>query len=572
MKLLFKQYLASLRERGELDAVLPDLLSELGYTIISKPSIGTRQYGVDVAAVGAEEDGARRVFLFSVKAGDLTRTEWNVGTQALRPSLDEIRDYYIPNRIPKRYRSLPIAICLCFGGDMDETVSGLVESYMTQNTTASTEYRIWNGDRLAELLLTGILRENAFPKDARSMLRKAVAMVDEPDVATRHFRAFINKACERPSKPKDRLTATRQITLALWTLFVWARDSDNLEAPYRASELALLRAWGLISPVLEGKSAVAKACREAIDKLIALHRTIASYYVTGRILPNASVVHGLTSAVPSQSAVDKNLRLFDILGRLSVHGLWLHHARLLEQSRTGQVSAATNEAISITVTALIDMINNNPILHSPLKDEHAIDINLACLFLLACGHSDMIRRWIAQIAGSTCFTFRTHGSYPCTHRDYRDLVGHPTPTDEYRKDCTAASILIPILATWLSLTRDSETLGYLSQFCADDFAHSTLQLWFPGKDTEERLFAGEKPHGLAVASIRIDADGGKLLELLRKECAATDHFKDLSPLRWSLWPILMVASRCHRIPTPPQFWPLGTAEEVSSPSPDSASA
>ena len=41
MKLVFRQYLASLRERHELDVVLPDLLSELGYTIISRPSVGT---------------------------------------------------------------------------------------------------------------------------------------------------------------------------------------------------------------------------------------------------------------------------------------------------------------------------------------------------------------------------------------------------------------------------------------------------------------------------------------------------------------------------------------------------
>ena len=49
MKPVIREYLASLRERGELDAILPDLLSELGYTVISRPSRGTRQFGVDVA-------------------------------------------------------------------------------------------------------------------------------------------------------------------------------------------------------------------------------------------------------------------------------------------------------------------------------------------------------------------------------------------------------------------------------------------------------------------------------------------------------------------------------------------
>jgi hypothetical protein len=77
MKLVFRQYLASLRERRELDAVLPDLLSELGYTIISRPMVGTRQYGVDVAALGAGADGKRKLYLFSIKQGDLTRADWD---------------------------------------------------------------------------------------------------------------------------------------------------------------------------------------------------------------------------------------------------------------------------------------------------------------------------------------------------------------------------------------------------------------------------------------------------------------------------------------------------------------
>ena len=70
MKLLFRNYLGSLREREELDAILPDLLSELGYTVYSRPQRGTAQAGVDIAAVGKDDDGERKLFLFSVKQGD----------------------------------------------------------------------------------------------------------------------------------------------------------------------------------------------------------------------------------------------------------------------------------------------------------------------------------------------------------------------------------------------------------------------------------------------------------------------------------------------------------------------
>ena len=38
MKLIFVEYLASLRERGELDVIMPDLLSEVGFSVISRPA------------------------------------------------------------------------------------------------------------------------------------------------------------------------------------------------------------------------------------------------------------------------------------------------------------------------------------------------------------------------------------------------------------------------------------------------------------------------------------------------------------------------------------------------------
>ncbi len=200
MKLLFRSYLASLRERGELDAILPDLLSELGYTVYSRPQRGTAQAGVDIAAVGKDEDGERKVFLFSVKQGDLTRQSWNDGTaQALRPSLDEILDNYIPHRIPKRYQELKIVICLVFGGDMQEQVRGTVNGYIKKNSTDKISFDEWNGDKLAGLLIQGILREEIMPKALRSHFQKAAALVDEPDIAYQHFSRLVYELCKGSS-------------------------------------------------------------------------------------------------------------------------------------------------------------------------------------------------------------------------------------------------------------------------------------------------------------------------------------------------------------------------------------
>lgn len=122
MKLIFTQYLASLRERNELDVILPDLLSEIGLNVISRPARGTRQHGVDVAAVGTLPEGVRSLYLISIKPGDLKRSGWNAGKQSLRTSLDQILDVYIEKLKPKRYQSLPVVVVLCLGGDLHEDV------------------------------------------------------------------------------------------------------------------------------------------------------------------------------------------------------------------------------------------------------------------------------------------------------------------------------------------------------------------------------------------------------------------------------------------------------------------
>jgi len=308
MKLLIRDYLASLREREELDAILPDLLSELGFTVYSRPRRGTLQRGVDIAAVGEDDDGERKIFLFSVKKGDLTRQDWDNGTpQALRPSLNEIRDVYIRNRIPSRYKGLKIVICLTFGGDIHEEIRESVTGYIAENTNDRISFDEWNGDKIAGLLLKGILREEILPKSMRASFQKAVAMVDEPDVAYGYFVRLaeeLRKAGEVSTKARVR--AARQLNICLWILFVWARDIGNLEAAYRVSEHALLNVWGLLRPAINRKTREAKDLTLSLHQLIQLHLIISGEYLEQKIVPHVHVRHGISMAIASRSALDIN--------------------------------------------------------------------------------------------------------------------------------------------------------------------------------------------------------------------------------------------------------------------------
>lgn len=572
MKLVIREYLASLRERGELDAVLPDLLTELGFTVYSRPARGTRQYGVDVAAVGIGRDGVRRVHLFSVKSGDLDRTEWNTASpQSLRPSLDEILDHYIGSRIPPEYASLPIAICLTFGGAIDEQVRAEVTGYMNRNTTERISYEEWNGDRLADVILDGILREGLLPAPLRSHLRKSVAMVEEPDIALDHFGRMLRALADSPgSTPVARLSQARLINICLWIMFVWAREANNVEAPYRASERALLEVWHLLKTDVSRSGKTAKAAGLIINELVELHFAIWDELFETKILPHADVRHALSSAVGSHAALDVNLKLFEIVGRLALRGLWLvwqlappngpivltnDYLQMLPAA-VAETTKATVERIDRLCQQLMQIVSNNRALLSPIGDWQAIDIGLA-FTLLACrpGAHGAIDEWGEELAKRSIFAFNVHGRYPVVTQSYWDLVDHPSErSDEYRQNATEGSILYPMLALWASARGNQTLFDELAAFKMKSLEHCTFQAWLPDEDSEDNLYLGSDNHGAALTGIPVSAGTQDTLEFVLEEVSTNPHYNALSAVRLGHWPIVLTACRCHRLPIPPQVW------------------
>jgi hypothetical protein len=555
MKLLLRTYLASLRERDELDAILPDLLSELGYTVYSRPQRGTTQAGVDIATVGKDEDGERKLFLFSVKQGDLTRQSWDGTPQALRSSLDEILDNYIPHRLPKRHEKLKIVICLVFGGDMQEQVRSNVNGYIKRNSTEKISFDEWNGDKLAGLLLQGILREEIMPKTLRSHFQKAVALVDEPDIAYQHFGRLVHELCKHANDDRACVRTARQLYIALWVLFVWARDVDNVKAPYQASELVLLNIWNLLRPHIGRKSSAAgKAITAVLQNAMQLHLEIASRLLDRKLLPHVGTRDGISMAVQTRSAVDVNLKLFDILGRIALTGLWVHW--LIERDSDAKHRAVAQERISLLASMGYQLINNNQALLLPLQDQQAIEIALFLVFVgTVNGSTTDARTWLHEMVGRLVFTIRTHSLYPCVLREYRDLIAHPGErTDDYRKEVTPGSILIPLLAAFLSALNDLEALEQLVDLKAKDLPHCTLQLWMPDKSSEDCIYLGAHDHGLALCDLPLSATGNELLEIVRDACDQSKDFVELSAIATDYWPIIVTACRHYRLPVPPQFW------------------
>lgn len=552
MKLILREYLASLREREELDAILPELVSELGYSVFSTPQRGTRQHGVDVAAVG-EHNGERKVLLFTVKKGDLTRQDWDGDPQALRPSLGEIEDVYIPSKIPPAFKKLKVVIVICFGGEVKETVRAELTGYTTRRSSATLAFEEWNSNALAEHLLAGVLREEVLPKAQRSDFQKAIALLDEPDASYRHFASLLRQIrASATSLPKERIRAARQIYLCLWILYVWARDLGNLEAPYRASELAILNVWDLIKPEVGQSNDTAKALSEVVIQLINVHQVIATELLDKKIGPHAADLHALSTAVGSQSATDINLKLFDLLGRIAMLGLWHQWAGRFGDAKFQQEKAKAARERFDTGAA---MISANPQLLLPISDPQTTDVALfLVLWIMSGGDQAVIASWLADMTKRLNFAMRTRGPYPIVSSDYRDLMLHPRDkSDQYFLQNTEGSTLIPLLTAWLAALGDTEATDAIAKLATEKLEHCTMQTWLPDETSEEHFYLHTDAHGRALSDLDV-TKGEELLDVLVEASRDKSSFHELSAVATGNWPIVLLACRHWRLPVPPNVW------------------
>lgn len=551
MKLLLREYVASLKEREELDAILPDVLSELGFHVYSRPGRGTSQYGVDIAAVGDDGNGETKLFLLTVKRGDLTRQEWSADEQGLRASLNDILDVYVRSHIPAAYAHLKVVICICIGGSVRETVRERLSAFEAQHATDRISFQEWDGDFIAGMLASGVLREELLPRPLRSAFQKAVALVDEPDVSFDHFSKLLRDLHSAAQAPAVRVRSVRQIYLCLWVLYVWARDADNLEAAYRASERALLTTWDILR-TLDGAPDEGHVAL-AFEQMVHLHMTIGEAYLNGRILPHVGVKFGLSMAVGSNSAVDINLKLFEVLGRLGQSALWLWWIRSQTSLEPDKVDVADRRITALCDGALA-LFENNPTLLLPLTDAQAIDVISAFLLFMAGGvDASKVHPWLGEMTDRLIYAVQLHRRYTTSLTDYRDLVEHPRErTKEYLEEATAGSTLIPFLAAWLAKVGDQTRLARLAALAGNELKHCTLQLWLPDEESEQYLYLDSDTHGRALCDLPVAPDGMALSEVL------SEALKDYGDLQLSAhdrcWPLVILACRHWRLPAPPQYW------------------
>ncbi len=201
------------------------------------------------------------------------------------------------------------------------------------------------------------------------------------------------------------------------------------------------------------------------------------------------------------------------------------------------------------------MTTTNPLLFSPFKDDQAIEITLALLFLsIENKNNHNIQELLKSISEAVYNQFSFNTNYPANIYSHSELIEHPlNDTEEYRKSVTKGSILYPMISIFSAIYGENEAYEIMKKLKEEYLTHCNYQIFFLDETSEDYLYNFEEMHGATLSHVNINQAPNELLNEINNECELSNGIKDLSAVKYNFWPLLLVASRHFRLPVPIHF-------------------
>lgn len=269
-------------------------------------------------------------------------------------------------------------------------------------------------------------------------------------------------------------------------------------------------------------------------------------------------MHALSLAVSSPSGLDVNLKLFDILGRVSLKGIWLSqklqklNASKATKEQHREDIKETSDKLEEIITSLKLLIKNNPVLLQPFKDSQAIELGLA-FYLLSqdSANDEFLKGWLEALIEGINFSFIKSGMFPTTLESFQELLLHKNKVDrtpDYKEKVTRGSILYPLLITYCALYDLKHLSETLLKMVEENLSHCTLQYWYPDKQSEEIMYANTDIHGVATTNFPVKLD--EVLEHVLTEARESNQFWEMSAVKAGKTSLVLLACRYYRYPIP----------------------
>lgn len=547
IQLILSHYLAGLRERDELDALLPELLKAMGHSVLSRPQIGVGQAGVDVLSTKENKNGDKEVFLFIIKFGDVGREDFYGGKQAIDPSIREACNVFIRNRLPEPLRPLDKKIVLVTNGELKQEAQddfAALSHDVAERSQCSLEF--WGTDQLTPLIEQHVFDETLLLSKGKSDLRAALAGLEESEAAINRFIRFVECCFEVEDEPAKQSKAVRKKKLLKrcaaasmgWAvLLVWGRSEENLKPGVVAGEYLVLRMWA--EGVKTGFYSD-DAFTERLEATMNLH-VMALLEYCNKVMPYLMSRRAILSHRPERLGYSE--LVFEELGRLATLLMLLQ--RVPEQ----------DEIRREIHRQLLCVVTEHAGCRLPVYDGQSIDLTLVLAALMGESDWDNAQRIVSEVTSRLYHALRTDRYLPVDTDLLEDAVALNVTGKAEPRNFFETSSLIPMLATVAALLRDEETLKHLRDDVQPLLGKVTLERWFPGiwleTLTGSRRSVQEVGVSRAIVGVRCSPSEEVGASLKPFKGAA-----DPKDFKWHGTPWMVLAAlsaRIHRHPVPTWF-------------------
>lgn len=540
LQLLVADYLGLMRESGELDAFMPLLISAMGHQVLHTAQKGVEEQGVDMASVGKDEDGRQKLFMWVLKRGVIGRAEWNVGPQSVRQSLEDLVDVYVPANIAPEHKKLPLKAMVVTNGSFSSNIRQRMTGFFASYTQRyGIEVVSINGSQLAAWTVDHLLDEHILPPERRALFRRMLANVSQPELCINVGRQLIDAlVSELPivdgskgSQKKRSLQALRGVRASLSALTLRGAAEENLLAPYRLSEYAVLAVWSklhgeLASPSSANAVEFARMLSETMSVATRYHERLDSFYKTQ---------DAFAFVLPHNLFLSK--RIFEEAGRLGLQGcFWAWHS-----VASGQ-SLGLHWAYAHKLTCLLQTHSG---LQFPAFDHQATDIHHGLLLLTITGYLDEAKSWVRSLCQRLSVARAKRDLWPTVQTLDQQLqvrFDFEEPTD----DSTAFSTLIPILLLWTAVLELDEGYRFLRKEVIPATSWSTPNFWSAeaGFDALVADHRSLHEHGVGEAVAYIPDDPQ---EFLKRMSVALPGVDPISTTDWhkARYPFIPMLAALH---------------------------
>ncbi|MGY4816486.1 hypothetical protein ACVNP3_11180 [Pseudomonas chlororaphis subsp. piscium] len=547
IQLVLSHYLSGLRERNELDALLPELLKAMGHSVLSRPQIGPAQAGVDVLSTKPGDDGINEVYIFIIKFGNVGRADLYSGQQAIDPSVREACTDFIRNRLPEHLKPLRKKIVLVSNGvllqEAQAGYSGL-SAEVAERPLCKLDF--WGSDQLTPWIEQYLFDETLLLDKGKSHLRAALAGLEESGTAIGRFSRFVEACFETPTGEAEQSASTRKkkflrrcatASMGWAVLLVWGESEENLKPGVVTGEQLILRMWA--EAVKLGLS-TDTTFTERLETMVGLQTRVLLEYFE-KIMPVLTNPRAVLSYRPERIFYSE--LIFEELGRLAI-------LLLLVQQIPNQ-----EELRAVIRGELIHLINQHPGARLPPYDGHTIDLTL--VFTALMGESDWnnVQVLVSEVVARLLRALQTNCYLPVDTDHLEDAVSFHVTQKAGSRDFFKTSTLVPALASVAALLNDDETLQILRDEVLPLMKGVTLERWFPEASLE--TLSGSHEH---VQNVGVSRALSGFRPSAREEAESSvkpfDGVAAPSDFKWfgTHWQVLVALSaRVHRHPLPTWF-------------------